>query len=176
MENWRQFRDYVYEVSDQGRVRRMLDRTNAKAGAILRPQKAGRDYRKVTLCAGPVRDNFYVHRMVAESFLFHPPGRKGKGGFEINHKNGVKDDNRLANLEWVDHQGNVAHAVLNKRHPHGETHGEAKLTEPQVLEIRRRYATGEKGLKLLGREYGVTGATVGNIVHKRTWKHLLDDD
>lgn len=46
-----------------------------------------------------------VHRVIWESV--HGPICEG---FEINHRNGIKDDNRIANLELVTHSENVKHA------------------------------------------------------------------
>jgi hypothetical protein len=53
----------------------------------------------------------------------------------------------------------------------GERVSTAKLTAPQVLEIRRRRAAGEE-IKTLAREFGLHGHTVMNITLGRTWKHL----
>ncbi len=51
--------------------------------------------------------NFRIHRLVAENFLM----KKGpKKGFEVNHKNGNKHDNRAENLEWVHRSENTKHA------------------------------------------------------------------
>jgi hypothetical protein len=47
----------------------------------------------------------FLHRLLAESFLKNPDGKKF-----INHRNGVKTDNRLSNLEFCTHQENVKHA------------------------------------------------------------------
>lgn len=57
-----------------------------------------------------------VHRVVAEAFL---PKIQGKG--LINHKNGIKTDNRLENLEWCNHSENQRHAVLMGLHRTGPT-------------------------------------------------------
>ena len=48
-----------------------------------------------------------MHRIVAHAFLGVPAP-----GAEVNHLNGVKTDNRAANLEWVTSKGNKSHAVI----------------------------------------------------------------
>jgi len=48
----------------------------------------------------------------------------------------------------------------------------AKLTKDQVAEIRRRYTFrgGADGGRSLAAEFGITEATVSNIIHNKTWK------
>lgn len=53
------------------------------------------------------------------------------------------------------------------RPPRGEKHWCSKLTDSQVLEIRSRYAAGETNQRQLGREYGVSGVQIGNIIHNK---------
>lgn len=48
----------------------------------------------------------------------------------------------------------------------------AKLTSEQVLEIRRRYATGYVSTVELAKEYGIGITTVAHIIHRRTWRHV----
>jgi len=54
----------------------------------------------------------------------------------------------------------------------GERHGLAKLTDDKVAEIRRRYATGLITQDALGREYGVSQATISEIVNYETWTQV----
>lgn len=48
----------------------------------------------------------------------------------------------------------------------------AKLTKEKVLEIRRRYATGEVYQRALAAEYGVRENTLFRIIHRQTWTHI----
>ena len=54
----------------------------------------------------------------------------------------------------------------------GVDHGNAKLTEGQVLEIRRRYAAGGVTQLALGDEFGVVRVQIGRIVRRKAWSHL----
>ncbi len=115
MEEWRQVRGFSgYEVSSEGSVR-SLDReiiarcrwggmmTKRLTGRVLRDFVAGCGYRAVQMGLGP-RKKRYVHRLVAEAFLGLTDDR------EVNHRNGNKADNRLANLEALTPSQNMAHA------------------------------------------------------------------
>lgn len=59
--------------------------------------------------------------------------------------------------------------------PRGESVNLAKLTAEQVRAIRLRYATERIGAERLGSEYDVSKHCVLEIVHRRTWKHILDN-
>jgi hypothetical protein len=54
----------------------------------------------------------------------------------------------------------------------GEDHGQARLTEKQVLDIARGYKRGWVTMKELGDQYGITHSSVSNIVAGKSWKHL----
>jgi len=62
--------------------------------------------------------------------------------------------------------------LAGRHHPcRGESHGSAKLTKVQVLEIRSRIGDGERPVDLAF-EFGVNDRTVSNIKHRKTWKHV----
>lgn len=88
-----------YEVSNLGRVR------NARTGQVLRPTKDGSGYLKVILCYQGLQKTCNVHTLVATAFV-----EGWREGLQVNHKNGVKTDNRAENLEWVTSSENHQHA------------------------------------------------------------------
>lgn len=63
-------------------------------------------------------------------------------------------------------------ALHPERMPKGEAHGQAKATADTVRAIRERYAAGGITHKELGREYGLSRLTVGDIIRRRIWRHL----
>ena len=96
-----------FQVSNIGRVRRVSD------GYILGQYFHEKGYLKVDLEKWGVRKKCRVHRLVAEAFIENPNNYP-----QVNHKNGMKTDNRVENLEWVTNQMNMEHAFkigLRKR-------------------------------------------------------------
>lgn len=111
----------------------------------------------------------YVHRLVAEAFLENSENKR-----TVNHKDGNKQHNFLENLEWATHAENNQHAAdtgLSK--VHGTDNPNVKLNENKVLEIRRKYDTGEYSHEKLATEYLVTRACILKIVKGRNWKNYL---
>jgi len=67
---------------------------------------------------------------------------------------------------------NVRDRDAKGRSMHGETQHHAKLSDSDVIDIRRRWRAGTPQATL-AREYGMRVPQIANIVHRRAWKHLL---
>lgn len=115
----------------------------------------------------------FVHRVIA--IAFH--GMPASGDLQVDHINRHRDDNRAENLEWVSPAINQQRAWpfnVNRAGQicgPGEKSRQAKVTETQAIEIRRRCAEGETQ-RQVGLEFGITQSAVWLIVHKKNWKHL----
>ena len=74
-----------------------------------------------------------------------------------------------------DNRANVRDMVEKGRQPKGITHGRAKVTEDDVVAIRRRYWVGNETQAELSEVFGVNQTVIGDIVNHRSWQHVLDD-
>jgi hypothetical protein len=86
-------------------------------------------------------------------------------GHEVNHIDGDRENNHLANLEYVTHAENITHAYalgLIPRRP-------MKLTADDVREIRRRHEAGDS-MQGISRDFPVSYPTVRAIVRREKWK------
>jgi len=172
MEEWRDVIGYEgwYQVSNEGRVKRIKPGRGARAGHILKPAQ-DKDYLHVILCRNSWCQTRRIHMLVAEAFIGARPE-----GLCVNHKNGKKRDNRPSNLEWVTLSENMKHSydTLGRqwKGPRGEKGGGAKLTRQQVKEIRRLYTTGKYTHKQLAKMFNVCKRNIGSILNRNSWKHI----
>lgn len=121
MEIWKTIENFegFYEVSNFGKVRsldRVLNNGNKATGQILK-QKTDKDgYKRVGFCKNGERYHFIVHRLVATAFIpntYNLP--------YINHKDGVRDNNHVDNLEWCDNSYNQWHRChINNNPPNND--------------------------------------------------------
>lgn len=165
MEQWKVVpgSESVYEVSDKGRLRRR------SRGAILNGTKAKNGYIQVVLCINGKVTRSYMHRIVAAAWVGECPL-----GFQVDHINGVRDDNRSSNLRYVTPKENSLANVARDVHVRGSRHGGAKLTEEQVAEIRQQRASRGYfwGARELAEKFGVNQTQVTRAARGRTFKHV----
>lgn len=175
MEVWKSVKGYewLYEVSNLGRVKGLEKvRVIGNGGIRVYPETIFKSCRNTKgYCVVILRDygynkTFSVHRLVAEHFIDNPNSLR-----QVNHKNGVKSDNRVENLEWCTYQENNAHAKrTGLLRSEGELNYMSKLNSTQVLKIRS--LKGIKSIKELSAEYSVTKESIYNIWKFGTWKHI----
>ena len=163
MEKFKQIKNYEnYSVSNYGKIR------NDKTGRILKPQKNTCGYLFVVLYENGVCKTLKIHRLVALAFIDNPENKR-----TINHIDGVKINNFVDNLEWNTQSENMQHAVnTGLNDAKGIKNGRAKLSENQVLEIRKLYATGDYYQKDLAKIFDVHQTVIGFIINRKLWKHI----
>ena len=164
-EEWRDVVGYelIYGISDWARVRRISTRR------ILKQLLDTHGCPIVGLYLHGKRTLHRVAHLVANAFL--PP--KSSTDQVLRHLNDNPADNRIENLTWGTYKDNAKDSIRNDTFVRGITHGMAKLTEDDVREIRRLYATGKFLLRDLALQFGVSNATICLIVRRKSWKHIL---
>lgn len=169
------FFEGLYEISNMGRVKILSKLLNARHGKRKTKQRitlghpTTNGYRDIIFKKQGVYKHASVHRLVAENFVPNPENKP-----YVNHKNAIKWDNRAENLEWVTPSENNYHASalgINNALK-GENHPRAKLTEAQVVEIRKLYKSGKHTHRGLSERFGVAFSQIRGIVTYATWKHV----
>jgi hypothetical protein len=133
----------------------------------LRPTLGDDGYYRLCLRVDGRRVYRRVHSIVLESFVGPCPD-----GYVGCHNNGDCLLNAWWNLRWDTQAANLADKIKHGTHLYGERHHQARLTASDVIEIRRRWASGGIRQRELGNEFGVTKATISAVVRGCIWKHV----
>jgi hypothetical protein len=78
-----------------------------------------------------------------------------------------------AHLRWATHAENMADKVPDGTENCGTRNGSAKLTDSQVVAIRREYNRGGVTHRVLAAQYAVSSATISDAINGRTWSHIV---
>lgn len=105
------------------------------------------------------------HTLMLETFKGQSEGRLTR------HLDGNPENDSLENLEWGSHKENAADAIAHGTTTKGAKNARAKITEADVIEIRRRLAVGES-ISYIAKEFAVSPACIHDIRGKRTWGWL----
>lgn len=176
-EIWKDIKGFKghYKISNKGRVksvkRKVLNRGCWRiiGGNILKPRPTKQGYLLIALYKNSLRDDFVIHRLVAEAFISNKKNKK-----EVNHINYNKSDNNVSNLEWVTPSENVRHSYkFGNREPiRGEKQVNSKLKESDILEIRKKYNSGGYTHRGLAKDYNCCKTNIAFIVNNKHWTHI----
>ena len=151
-EIWKSIPSYSnYKVSNLGNIKR-----NNKIMQVNQP-----NYCRIRLYE--YKKTAYLHRLICEAFY-------GKNNKQVNHKNGIKNDNRLVNLEYVTCRENILHSyktglASNK----GSNNPSHKLNERDVNQIKKLLKKKKLTHKQIGAIFNVSRDIITKINNKRNW-------
>ena len=181
-EIWKDIPGYegLYQVSNFGRIKsikKIIYGLSAwKDGRklkerILKYGTGWKYYYTVVLSKNRKVKTYFVHRLVLISFV-------GYSKLQCNHKNGIKTDNRLENLEYCTPSANTKHAHstgLIKNHCRGVRGNGAKLNDDIVYRIKwiNKNMKPENGYwTKLAKSLKVNNNTISAVLHNRSWNHV----
>lgn len=171
-EEWRSVVGFEgrYEISNLGRVRGLVRGSAGPPSRLLAPVRHPVGYLHVRLSPGSRRESsrHLIHRLVAAAFIGPCPD-----GWECNHKNGDKKDNKVENLEWCSHKDNMLHALNSGlRKSNCRRLMRNVLSENDVRRIHALYAQSNYDAPALAEMFGVTCEAIRRILIGNSWKHL----
>ncbi len=150
-----------YAISNVGRVMRQKGKIGATVGKILKISISKKGYPTIRLSAVGTR---LLHSLVAEAFIGERPP-----GLCVNHKDGIKTNCTVSNLEYVTVQENNIHAYANGLK---KPFAGLKLTAASVIEIRSMIEEGIYTQPEIASKFGVSSPTISNINTRRSWGRI----
>jgi len=153
----KRFRDTNYFVSEDGKI---FNENKEISQSLMT-----RGYLSVSLFIekGQRGKTFYVHRIVAETYIPNPLNKP-----LVNHENGNKLDCSVKNLIWATHKENSQHSVTVLRKEMGERHSRARVPDKIVSYIKKCKKNNlEPNYKRIAETYGVSIQHIKNIYKGR---------
>jgi hypothetical protein len=98
---------------------------------IMKKSIDNKGYIRINLSLNKTHNFFQVHVLVAKAFIPNPENKP-----QVNHKNGIKSDNKIENLEWCTNQENRDHAVLYNLHATGARTEATRKIEVEMDKIK----------------------------------------
>lgn len=156
MTKWKVIKDAPHLlISEYGDIRK------AFSDVPLKQQSSINGYKFLSTYISGKRINVYVHREVAVAFV-----RGRRRGYQINHKDGDKSNNRADNLEWVSRKRNMQHAQAMGLVKHGRRRPDRDIQ--QMYHEREKYSQNQ-----LAKRHKIARTNVNMILNGKRRKAAI---
>ena len=158
----------IYEISNFGRIKSFkVDKEN---GCIIKGSMLkGYKILNIKLHENK-RTTKYVHKLVAECFI----PKDNDLQQHVIHLDFDKNNNHIKNLKWVTKDTMFAHQKINPNYKRGAINY-SKLTETDVIRLKKKLARGKNKLYKLAKEFGITHTQLNRIRKGENWGHVKID-
>jgi len=157
-----------FEVSNKGTLISINGRYLGRKVCQCRIDSFG--YAATTLRGNRKKWCVRIHTLVAKHFV---ENEKPELFDTVNHMDGNKRNNHHTNLEWCTRGMNTEHAfrtgIVDFK---GEKSAQAKIKDADVIEMRRKYATGNYTQNEIAAPFGMCRRHIGDILNRVCWKHI----
>jgi hypothetical protein len=163
----------MYEISNYGRVKSLARTIIYSNGAVHKvdekiknARKNPDGYRRASLSKGSIKENYSIHRLVAEHFIPNPNNLE-----QVNHITGDKERNEAWNLEWCTESDNMKHAHKTGliKYCKGERHKWSKLTATDIENILHLLNTTKLYQWEIAEKFGVSHSVISRIKDGKRW-------
>lgn len=162
-----------YAITRNGKVISYKKRKNPVIGMqrkiILKP--LNQRYVIFRLSSNNKVKHFTLHRLLAIAFIPNPENKP-----EINHKNGIKTDNRIENLEWVSSSENAQHAIdtglfkPNTKAMNEHNKKQRKLSKEQVQYVKDNYIPRKYPMVIFAERFNISINGISNILNNKKYQ------
>lgn len=154
-----------YLISNYGRIKSF--KRNKEEGELIQGGTLkGYSCLSIKLKNGR-RTTRYLHKLVADSFL----SKDNEKQEHVIHLDYDKSNNHVDNLRWVTRPTMFAHQKLNPNYANKRMYN-AKLTEDQVVKIKKMLKKNDKQLYKIAEEFGITHTQLNRIRSGENWSHI----
>lgn len=163
----------LYAVTEDGKIWSYAKTKGRHKGLFLAQGVTQSGYNNVVLCRNKTRITKTVHRLVAETYICNFENKQ-----TVNHKNGIKTDNRVENLEWATNSEQQIHARENGLNKVSDKQRKSSaelckkrrvLTIQQANEIRYVHQNKNISVSEISRLYDVNRKVICRIVHNKSY-------
>ena len=160
--------DYI--VASNGKIYSTKNIGRGKYHKEITQRENEDGYMTVTVGKNDNRTKMSVHRIVAMAFIENPDNLP-----EVDHIDNDRKNNDVSNLQWISSCDNKSKIPFETRSKNtsGMKNGRAKLTDEDVIEIRRLYNEGMRKYEIANK-FHRGWSTIHNIIINNTWKGLTN--